>query len=718
MRERSYWPLDQSPQTKGDGRFIALNMSESPGTLPVGFYSQGDNVRVELGQLVSRLGVQKIPWANLDNMPTDERIKPFNRIYGIGKFLDPNGLAWILIATDQGIYRTRPNNQVQLMSLPSGEVIEENVQFVQAYDVCMALRADKVPLYLTDIDAAWKKVTQAALWDSAKVYTYGDEVLFGDVTYDTGSYLDRAVTTLARSSNVVTCTTTADHGFSTGDTISVRGAVETGFNGRWEITVTGSKTFTYTSAGSNVTATGTIYTAPDNAVFRCVQTTSAGDSPRSVAAKWVTVANTDPIPNSSYGLYTENRLFLVHDRDQVAASDVLDYTHYVAQLQDLRVNTGTSDSLLAIVPFSETVVIAFKESSIHAIWNVYGDLADVRLDEITREFGLAGAKAVTRVGNQLWFLASDGSIRALMQTSQNKIQVGRMRLSDPVKPLMDRLAWSSVAGGSTATAVTWDGRVYFALPIDSGETTGNDITDVSNFGSTGQVTIPTIIGQRYRWLPGANETGLVFAKLQSCTITRVSTTATATCVAHGFSTGDQIKIEGATQTEYNGVHEITVLTVDTFTFTVSGTPATPATGTITACPNHAYLAAGADFVAEYSMVYVRGATNQVVTQQLLPVWPGNNAVLVGRALPLDWSESSPGSEFSNDIWMSLDTGRSLAIADWLTFNVDARVRLLCSTVDGYMQIYEQGYWDTDPGGDYPSNPSFSREPSRAPIDMS
>ena len=514
---------------------------------------------------------------------------------------------------------------------------------------------------------------------------------------------------------MVTCTLAADHGFETGQTISVRGAVEAGFNGRWEITVTGSKTFTYTSAGADVTATGSIYTGPDNAVFRCIQATTPGDSPRTVAAKWFATATTDPIPNSGYGLYTQNRLLLIHDRDQVAASDVLDYTHYVAQLQDLKVNTGTSDRLLAIVPFSETVVIAFKESSIHAVWNVYGDLADVRLDEITREFGLAGPKAVTRVGNQIWFLASDGSIRALMQTSQSKIQVGRRRLSDPVQPIMDRLVASRA---SQAAATTWDGRVYFSIPIDAGETLGDDITDVSNFGASGQVTIPTIVGQEYRWTTGANETGLIFAKLQSCTITRVSTTATVTCASHGFATGDQIKIEGATQAEYNGVHEITKLTDNTFTFTVSGTPATPATGTITACPSHAYLSASADFVAEYTQVTVRGATNLVVTQSLKPVWKGNNAVLVGRALPKDWTDLTPGTEFDNDIWISLDTGRSLAISDWLTFAYDGKDRLFCATLDGYVQIYEQGYWDTDPGGDYPSNPSFSREPARAPIDMS
>jgi hypothetical protein len=65
-------------------------------------------------------------------------------------------------------------------------------------------------------------------------------------------------------------------------------------------------------------------------------------------------------------------------------------------------------------------------------------------------------------------------------------------------------------------------------------------------------------------------------------ITRSSTTATATATAHGFTTGDQVNIRGADQDDYNGDFLITVVDPDTFTYTVSGSPATPATGTIVA----------------------------------------------------------------------------------------------------------------------------------------
>lgn len=65
-------------------------------------------------------------------------------------------------------------------------------------------------------------------------------------------------------------------------------------------------------------------------------------------------------------------------------------------------------------------------------------------------------------------------------------------------------------------------------------------------------------------------------------ITRATATATVTCTAHGFTSGDQVNIRGANQAEYNGDFLVTVTGANTFTYTVSGTPATPATGTIIA----------------------------------------------------------------------------------------------------------------------------------------
>ncbi|MDB5304598.1 MAG: hypothetical protein JWM97_2147, partial [Phycisphaerales bacterium] len=60
-------------------------------------------------------------------------------------------------------------------------------------------------------------------------------------------------------------------------------------------------------------------------------------------------------------------------------------------------------------------------------------------------------------------------------------------------------------------------------------------------------------------------------------ITRSGATATATIFGHGFGVGDSIQISGADQPEYNGTFTVSAVANSTFTFTVSGSPATPAT---------------------------------------------------------------------------------------------------------------------------------------------
>ncbi len=67
---------------------------------------------------------------------------------------------------------------------------------------------------------------------------------------------------------------------------------------------------------------------------------------------------------------------------------------------------------------------------------------------------------------------------------------------------------------------------------------------------------------------------------ESVTITRAATTATVAHTGHGLVTGDIAVIRGADQPEYNGPKSITVTDPNTYTYTVSGSPATPATGTI------------------------------------------------------------------------------------------------------------------------------------------
>lgn len=66
---------------------------------------------------------------------------------------------------------------------------------------------------------------------------------------------------------------------------------------------------------------------------------------------------------------------------------------------------------------------------------------------------------------------------------------------------------------------------------------------------------------------------------QTSAITRASQTATFNKTSHGLSAGDWAWITSADQTEYNGLFQIGTASANSFTYTVTGSPTTPSTGT-------------------------------------------------------------------------------------------------------------------------------------------
>jgi uncharacterized phage protein gp47/JayE len=91
--------------------------------------------------------------------------------------------------------------------------------------------------------------------------------------------------------------------------------------------------------------------------------------------------------------------------------------------------------------------------------------------------------------------------------------------------------------------------------------------------------VRSAIGELYETQAG------VTLSLQTISVTgiiRSGTTATATTASgHNMASGMTVTIAGADQSEYNGSFLITVTAADAFEYTVAGSPATPATGTIT-----------------------------------------------------------------------------------------------------------------------------------------
>lgn len=113
-------------------------------------------------------------------------------------------------------------------------------------------------------------------------------------------------------------------------------------------------------------------------------------------------------------------------------------------------------------------------------------------------------------------------------------------------------------------------------------------------GSTGPVTFTGTIGSV---IPISTQIrssdGNIYETLASLTLANQSISVTSltrsgsevsavTVSDHGMSSGQETDITGAVETDYNGTHEIIVTGPNTFTYQITATPTTPATGTILA----------------------------------------------------------------------------------------------------------------------------------------
>lgn len=67
---------------------------------------------------------------------------------------------------------------------------------------------------------------------------------------------------------------------------------------------------------------------------------------------------------------------------------------------------------------------------------------------------------------------------------------------------------------------------------------------------------------------------------ETVTATSSGTIATITHPAHGYVSNDYVRINGANENDYNGAFQITVVDVNTYTYTMTGATASPATGTL------------------------------------------------------------------------------------------------------------------------------------------
>jgi hypothetical protein len=185
---------------------------------------------------------------------------------------------------------------------------------------------------------------------------------------------------------------------------------------------------------------------------------------------------------------------------------------------------------------------------------------------------------------------SDGSNHAIELTS---IGGGSMNWDNTLNGYVAGTTGSPAATGATGNEAIYVNVASGTLTINvvAGATTPSIRTAGASVNVlAGQVTTKLIVSdidttalvQNARVLieatSGATGTGNY---IESVSITRAGTVATVTHTAHALVTGNKVSIRGADDVEYSGVKTITVTDANTYTYTVAGTPISPATGTLT-----------------------------------------------------------------------------------------------------------------------------------------
>lgn len=128
--------------------------------------------------------------------------------------------------------------------------------------------------------------------------------------------------------------------------------------------------------------------------------------------------------------------------------------------------------------------------------------------------------------------------------------------------------------GLEVRAAFYDSKTIDGHVIETGTGSGGRNSEQCRIGPVDFVSV--ISG-------GDGVVGLVSDTPRTITnLTWSGATATAESTAHGFQSGQRVYVSGADQADYNGRFTVTVVDANTFTYPLQNSPATPATGTITA----------------------------------------------------------------------------------------------------------------------------------------
>jgi hypothetical protein len=248
-----------------------------------------------------------------------------------------------------------------------------------------------------------------------------------DLSLDNVSKASRTITTVARTTNVTTITTSAAHGYSSGDSVTVAAVTNTSVNGTFTVDTVTSTTFTYANAGTDIVSgadTGTVtfqYVTPTNQRWRFTQfgnvLIAANGGNR---LQGFNVNNATNFSDLSADAPQSRYVTVV--RDFVVSGYVNDSTVRANRVQwsalgdeSSWANSATTQADSQDIPDGGAVVgltggefgLVFMDRSIHRMSYVGSPLV-FQFDNISRNQGCYEANSIIQYGGTSFFLSDNG----------------------------------------------------------------------------------------------------------------------------------------------------------------------------------------------------------------------------------------------------------------------------------------------------------------------
>lgn len=171
----------------------------------------------------------------------------------------------------------------------------------------------------------------------------------------------------------------------------------------------------------------------------------------------------DAAPAGRNPVYHLGRLWVWINKDEVVASDILDFNNWDLTLRRYAINFGDGNSGTALHPMGRNELLACKTRSISILSDLNDpELANIKRFSLSDNIGVVSEGAICSDGSQAWFMSYEG-IWYLFRNEFGQLQMSQAPISLPVQPLIDRINWAAAAQIDSAIHENY---VMFAVPLD------------------------------------------------------------------------------------------------------------------------------------------------------------------------------------------------------------------------------------------------------------